>query len=494
MKSYWNEKKSCKFESLQNDINTDVCIIGGGLSGLTIGYYLSKKSNKDITIIEKDEICGHTSGHTTGKVTSQHGLFYKYLIDSKGVDFAKKYLAANEEAIDNIEKIAIEENIDCDFKRESAYVFTTEQKEVEKIKEEVVATRSIGKQSEFLENINLPINIFGAIKFNNQAFFHPVKYADGLCRAVINSNGKIYENTKAVEVKKDDDKFIVYTNNGKITADYVVIATRYPIINVPGYYFLKMYQSTSYAIIVDTNAKLEHGMYISSETPTISFRTIQDENKVLLQVVGYDFKTGEKVISNGYKELEQLIKSMYPNSNVLYKWTSEDCITLDKIPYIGRFSNMMENIYVATGYNKWGMTLSNIAGNIISDEILGRENKYEDIFKSTRLEPIKNRKELGNMIKQASNSIVFNKFKVPEEKLREIDKCVGKIIEIDGEKVGVYKDENGKIFQVNPVCTHLGCELSFNQEDKTWDCPCHGSKFTVEGKSIEPPSIKNLGE
>lgn len=462
------------------------------LQVLVCGYYLSKEYS--VAIIERDKVCGSTSGKSTGKITSQHGLFYKYLIESNGIDFAKKYMRANEQAINNIESIINNENIQCDFERTSAYIYTTKDNDVNKIKEEEKAVKKLQiVESEFVTNVELPINCKGAIKFNRQAKFNPAKYAQGLCNAILRRKGNIFEKSKVTNINRIDDKYEVYVNKNKIKADYVVIATRYPIISSPGFYFLKMYQSTSYAIVADVREDLFSGTYISSELPTTSFSTIKNNaGKKLLLAVGYDYKTGVEDLRDGYLRLEADIKKMYPEAEIIDKWSAEDCITLDKIPYIGRFSNMMPNVFVATGFNKWGNTTSNIAANIIKDMIINKENEYMDIFKSTRLAPIKNRQELGNMIKEANESILLSKFKVPNSEIESVKVNEGKIIKMDNKKVGVYKDEEGKVYVVKPVCTHLGCELYFNNADKTWECPCHGSKFSYKGEVLETPANKNL--
>ena len=224
----------------------------------------------------------------------------------------------------------------------------------------------------------------------------------------------------------------------------------------------------------------------------MSFRVIEDNGKKLLLAVGYDYKTGTEELKNGYTRLETAVRKMYPDAEVLYKWSAEDCISLDKIPYIGDFSVTMPSVYVATGFNKWGITSSNVAANIIADKILGKENEYEDLFKARRVEPIRNRVEVENMLKEANKSILMSRFKIPKDEIDDIRIGEGKIIEIDNKKVGVYKANTGEIFKVKPICTHLGCELYFNNIDKTWECPCHGSKFSYDGKSIEVPSNKNL--
>lgn len=333
----------------------------------------------------------------------------------------------------------------------------------------------------------------GAIKFPNQGQFNPKKYAIQLCDIIAKNGIDIYEKSIVTNVDKKDDCYVVIVNEKEIKAKHVILATHYPIINFPGFYFLKMYQSMSYVIAVDTNCNLPDGMYINNEIPTYSFRTTPYNGKRLLIVAGSDHKVGEKIpLENAYKILENKVKEIYPESKVLYRWCTEDCISLDKIPYIGDFSNIMPNLYVATGYKKWGITSSYVASKIITDKILGYENPYEDIFKATRLEPIKNHEELGNMIKESIHSLVINKLKGVPDTLEDVQNDEGKIIEIDGDKVGVYKDKNGKCFFIKPTCAHLGCELSFNNIEKTWDCPCHGSRYTYEGKVICEPAIKDL--
>ena len=493
MNSYWEEERKNHdlFEEIKEDKKVSVCIIGGGLTGLQTAYNLSDKL--DVVILEKDRICGSTSGKTTGKITSQHGVFYDYLINSQSKEFAKMYLEANEKAIQNIKDIIEKEEIECDLEKESSYVFTKQETKLDMIKNEQKAVDKLQKEkSDYVKEIELPTEISGAIEFKNQAQFHPLKYAYGLAKAIIKNDGKIYENTKVTDIKRENEKYVVYANKNKVIADYVVLATRYPIMNVPGYYFLKMYQSTSYAMVFDAKKKLFDGMYISYETPNVSFRTIKDGERELLLAVGYDYKTGTEELRDGYQRLEVIVRKMYPDAEVLYKWTAEDCISLDKIPYIGQYSSIMKNLYIATGFNKWGVTSSNVAANIITDKILQKENKYEEIFKSTRIEPIKNRQEMGDMLKEANKSILLSRFKIPKEELDNIKIGEGKIIKIDNTKVGVYKSKTGEIYKVKPICTHLGCELYFNNIEKIWECPCHGSKFTYDGKSIEVPSNKDL--
>ena len=246
-------------------------------------------------------------------------------------------------------------------------------------------------------------------------------------------------------------------------------------------------------IAVNTKKTLFNGMYISASNPVFSFRTAKYNGKKLLLIGGSEHKTGySSSYENTYGCLETLAKMYYPDCEVLFKWNTRDCVSLDKLPYIGLFSPNMPNVFVGTGFKKWGMSLSNVASNIIVDKICGNYNKYEYLFKPTRLNPIKNRIEFKDMLIQSTNSLFLDKLKHSDINFDDIATGSGGIIEINGEKVGIYKDESGKIYAVKPICTHLGCLLSWNDIDKTWDCPCHGSRFNFDGKNLYEPALKNL--
>ena len=493
MESLWIEttKNKINLKSLEGNEETEVCVIGGGLFGLTTAYYLTK-CGKKVIVLEKGEIGSKVSGNTTGKITSQHDLFYAHLIDDYGEEYAKKYLEANEKAIENIKQIIKEEQIDCDFSMQKSYVYTTKEDEVLEIQKEVEAVNKLGKDAKFVNKIDLPIKIKGAIEFDGQAQFHPRKYMLGLANSIIKQN-KIYQYTTVIDVEKNGEKYKVYTDKGSVEAKYIVMASHFPIMNMPGFYFVKMYQSTSYLIAVEIKSQLPQGMYINVKEPMYSFRTANYNGKEILLIGGVGNKTGEPIEDNShYEKLEKKAREMYPDCKILYRWNTRDCISLDKIPYIGEFSNLMKNVYVGTGFKKWGMTSTNVAANIVTDKIMGNKNKYEEIFTATRMKPIKNRWEVENMLKQTVNSIALNKFKIEPYNIEQIKNDNAAIIEINGDNIGVYKDVHGEIYAVKPNCSHLGCLLSWNNLDKTWDCPCHGSRFDYMGRNIYEPAIKNL--
>ena len=494
MKSLWlNENIIENFSELKENLETEICIIGGGIFGISTAYYLSKHRYK-VVLLEKDKIASKVTGHTTAKITSQHSLIYHYLLNQYGKNFAKKYYEANQKAIENIEKIINSNNINCDFKKQTSNIYTTNESEVNKIEEEIKALEELNIEATKIKESSLPFDIISGIEFPNQAQFNPIKYINGLVKIIKENNGLIFENTTCYDIKKEENSYICYTKNNKIKAKYIIIATQYPFINFPGIYFAKMYQSSSYVIGIDTKTELFNGMYINIQSPIYSFRTAIDNEKEILLIGGLDHKTGENIdYKSSYGLLEKKAKEWYPNCEIKYHWSTRDCITLDKIPYIGEFSNMLPNIYIGTGFNKWGMTSSNVAAKIITDKITEKENEFEEIFKATRVNPIINKDEVKNMISQTAKSLVIERFKEnSKEDIDNIKKETGKIIEINGEKVGIYKDIKGEVFAVKPVCTHLGCILNWNNADKTWDCPCHGSRFDYTGKNINNPAIKNL--
>ena len=382
---------------LSEDTSANVCIIGAGISGITLSYYLTKKGYKTI-VIERNEIGHGVTGHTTAKITSQHSLIYHYLSNQYGIKFAKKYFEANEEAIKNIEEIVRENNIDCDFERKNNYIYTINEENVEKIDEEAESLKYININAEKVEKSDLPFKIQKGVVFKNQAQFNPLKYLAGLTKYILNKGGRIYTNSLCTDIKRKDKEYEVYANGHKVYAKYVVLASQYPFLKIPGFYFAKMYQASSYVIGIKTKEKLPKDMYLSIDEPNFSFRKSGD---ILLII-------------------------------------------------------------------------------------------YEEIFKSTRFKPITNKDEMKNMLVDSTKSLVLDRIKAENIETDDIKPGSGTVVDLEGSKVGVYKDEDGKPHFIKPVCTHLGCILEWNDADKTWDCPCHGSRYDKYGKNIYGPATKNL--
>jgi len=476
MESVWSD--SCKLkkrEVLNKDIKTNTVIIGAGIAGILTGYML-KQNNIDVVLIDADEMLSGNTKNTTAKITSQHDLIYDKLISEFGEEKARQYAKANELAIKKYKEIIKERNIDCDFEEQPAYVYSL--KEIDSIKKEVDAANRVGISAEFVQNTNLPFEVKGAVRFNNQAQFNPLKFLKDISKDL-----KIYEDTRALEIKEN----LVITNRGNISANHIVVATHYPIMNAPGYYFMKMHQERSYVIALE-NADNVDGMYIDKEKNGCSFRNYKD----LLLLGAIDQRTGENEEGGSYDKLRKIAKDLYPNSKEKYHWSAQDCITIDHIPYIGRYSNSTPNVYVATGFNKWGMTSSMVSAMIISDMILGKDNDFAEIFSPNRFDLSLSVNNIADDMITTAKNFIAQKVHIPSSHIEHIKNGHAGIVEYNGNKVGVYKNNEGKEFIVTTKCPHLGCELKWNADELTWDCPCHGSRFDYEGKLIGSPAVKDL--
>ncbi|EOU1740594.1 FAD-dependent oxidoreductase [Clostridium perfringens] len=478
MKSVWSE--SCKFrkrEALNKDIKTDVLVIGAGIAGILTAYMLKQKG-RDVVLIDAAEIASGNTKNTTAKITSQHDLIYSKLITEFGEEKARQYAKANELAIKKYKEIIEDKRIECDFEEKPAYVYSLN--EVDVLKEEVEAAKNLGIDAEFVQEVNLPFKIKGALKFNNQAQFNPLKFLKGISNELV-----IYENTRALEIKEN----LVVTSGGNITANNIVVATHYPIMNAPGYYFMKMHQERSYVLALENTSEID-GMYIDLNKEGYSFRTYNN----LLLLGGISHRTGENEEGGSYDELRKVAKKLYPKAKEKYYWSAQDCMTIDGIPYIGRYSSETPNIYVATGFNKWGMTSSMVSAMIISDMILEKENDFSEIFSPRRFDLSLSINNIANDLIETAKNFIAQKVYIPSSEIEHIKNGHGGIIEYNGEKVGVYKDKEGKEFFVSTKCTHLGCQLSWNADELTWDCPCHGSRFDYKGRLIGSPATKDLVE
>lgn len=430
MESVWSDKtKLPSFQPLIGDRKTDVLIIGGGMAGILIASFLDV-AGVDYVLVEAETIGNGITKNTTAKITSQHGLIYNKLIHEFGIETARMYLQANESAVQNYRKLC--QTMGCDFEEKDAYVYSIDNQK--KLEDELEALHQIGYQAEFSKSLPLPFSIVGAVKFHKQAQFHPLKFLAGMSKDL-----HIYEHTKVLELTEQS----ALTNKGKITADKIIVATHFPFINKHGSYFLKMYQHRSYVLALE-NAPDVSGMYVDEAEKGMSFRNYQD----LLFIGGGDHRTGKK--GGCWQELEHFAKQHYPDANVNYHWATQDCMTLDSVPYIGHYSKNTPNFYVATGFNKWGMTSSMVSAMILSDMVQGKENPYASVFSPSRtiLRP----------------QLAVNAFVATLNLLTPSTKR----------------------------CPHMGCALKWNPEEHSWDCPCHGSRFTQEGNLIDNPSTGDL--
>ncbi|MEG1255899.1 FAD-dependent oxidoreductase [Clostridium sp.] len=477
MESVWSKSRYFqKRETLDSNIKADIVVVGAGLAGVLTAYMLQKKGLK-VIVIEAKTVASGNIERTTAKITSQHNLIYNKLIKEFGEEKAKQYADANELAIKKYREIINEKKIDCDFEEKSAYLYSLDK--VEDLKLEFEAAKKLGISAELVEKINLPFDIKLALKFNNQAQFNPIKFLEAISKDLT-----IYEHTRATEIKEKEN--VVMTEEGKITAEKIVVTTHFPIMNVPGFYFMKMHQERSYVLAIENVSNVD-GMYLDVDKDGYSFRNYKD----LLFVGGESHRTGKKVEDGSYDKLRIVAKDLYPDSKEKYHWSAQDCMTIDGIPYIGKYSPSTPNIYVATGFNKWGMTNSMVSAMILSDMISGNENDFSAIYSPSRFDMSSS---IGNLMKDGATTtknFIAEIVNIPDEQIEHIKNGHGGIVDYNGEKVGVYKDDKGKRYIVATKCPHLGCQLQWNADELSWDCPCHGSRFNYDGSIIDSPATKS---
>ncbi len=489
---YWMASTgSTDYPALEKDVKVDVAIVGGGIVGITAAYLL-KREKLTVAVIEADRIVQGATGHTTAKITSQHNLVYSKLIKHLGLEKAQQYADANESAISFIEKLITEKKIECDFSRQSAYVFTQSDKYIQQLQSEVEAAMSLGIKAEYLEQLPLPFKIKAAERFDNQAQFHPRKYLLALAKEIPGDGSHIFEQSRAVDFHEDNPCTVITGHGHKVIAKKVIIASHFPVYGSSGYYFARMYPEKSYALGVRINDKFPGGMYISAEEPGRSLRFTPFEDGELVIISGEHHKTGEGPNTNQhYQNLIEFAREIYGVTEILFRWSTQDYITLDDIPYVGKITSKSPNVYVAAGFRKWGMTNGTASAILLRDLIVKGESPWAPVYDPSRFEGDPMIKNLATTNINMAKHLIGDKLKsLP----KDIDLKSGeaKIISHDGDKVGVFKDKQGKIHAVDITCTHMGCDLAWNAAELSWECPCHGSRFTYEGEIIEGPALKSL--
>ncbi|MBA4538553.1 FAD-dependent oxidoreductase [Bacillus aquiflavi] len=491
--SYWTDSVNFKkFPALSENLEVDVAVVGGGITGITTAYLLIKEGLK-VALIDAGSILNGTTGHTTAKITAQHGIIYDEIISHFGEEIARLYFQANNEALQFIRNIVKEKEIDCDFTDEDAYIYTNDSQSINKLINESNAYEKIGINGDLIESIPLDIPIKSALVMKNQAQFHPLKYLKVLVNEITENGGLIFEDTTAVDVDYSEKTLVKMRNGHHIACDYVAVCSHYPFYDGLGFYPTRMYSERSYLMAVKTKNPFPGGMYISAEDPKRSLRdTVINGEKILL-VGGENHKTGQGISTiRHYEALRDFAQQTFGIETMLYRWSAQDLTTLDKIPYVGRITNEKENVLVATGYRKWGMTNSTAAAQIIRDIIVGKENPFIDVYTPSRFKADPSVKNFIKTNIDVAKHLIEGKLEYPLRTADELNHDEGSVVNVNGRRAGAYKDEKGQLYIVDTTCTHLGCELEWNSGDRTWDCPCHGSRFSIIGEVVEGPAEQPL--
>ncbi len=490
--SFWiDSTPTTAYPAFSNRLSVDVAIIGAGIVGLTAATQL-KKAGKTVAVIESGHVAAGVSGHTTAKVTSLHQLIYADLIEQIGEPKARLYGESNQAAIEYVAALVEAEHIDCDFSRQSAYTFAEPDSELDKIKDEVEAALKLGLPASFVQETSLPFAIAGAVKFDNQAQFHVRKYLLHLAQTLPGDGSHLLERTRVLKVE-EDDLCQVITEHGVINARDVIVATNLPILD-QGLFFAKTHPKRSYIVGAKIDpAKAPEGMFIGSGKGSHSIRTTPHEDGLLLLVGGEGHKVGTVTDTEAcYQKLETYVRDRFGIDTLDYRWSNQDMVSFDQLPYVGQLTPLSKHIYGATGFSLWGMSKGVMSGMLLSDLILGKENPYAELYEATRATPFLKPDLIKNGMDVAARW-VGDRFKnLQSSSLTEVSKGEGKLLTIDGDKIAAYRDEEGTVHAVSAVCPHLACIVSWNNAETSWDCACHGSRFSCDGKVLHGPSVKDL--
>jgi len=473
------------------DVEADVCVIGAGITGLTAALLL-KEAGQRVAVVEMDRVAAGVSGYTTAKVTALHGLIYDQVRSRHGADAARAYAEANVAGMELVARWTEERGIDCDLRRRDAVTYAAHGEDAEPIRKEVDAAVAAGLPAAFAEDVDLPWDVAGAVVVPDQLEFHPRRYLLALAGLIPGDGSHVFERTRALNVS-EGSPCRVKTDRATIAARDVLVTTHYPMLD-RGLFFARLSPERSYAIGVRIRGTVPQGMFLSTESPAHSTRAHPMEDGELLVVGGESHKTGQGGDTAArYERLEAWARERFDVERVDYRWSAQDCMPADGIPYVGRLNPVSRHLWTATGYKKWGLSNGTAAAMMLADLVRGNENEWASTFDSNRFKPTA---AATTLLKENVNVAIhfFGDRLAPPDAfaLEDLAPGQGGIVVDGGEKLAAFRDDDGTVHAVSPICTHLYCRVAFNSAERSWDCPCHGSRFDVDGRVIQGPAVRDL--
>lgn len=485
--------ETTEYDPLEDGLEVDTAVVGGGITGLTAALKLVE-AGQTVAVVESDRIVTGATGYTTAKLTSQHGLIYDDLRSNFGEQKAQQYANANEAAIDEVETLVEDLGIDCDFERRPAYTYAASPDDLDAVHAEVEAATSLGLPAEMADSTELPFEVPGAIRFDDQAQFHPRSYLLAIAERIHGNGSHVFEKTRARDIDPGTPCEVT-TSRGTVTADSVIVVTQFPFFDRNGY-FARMHPKQAYLLAVRIDGTPPKGMYFSTGSPPQTLRSHPVEDEELLLVGGQGHKTGENdpPTSERYRRCEEFARNQFDVESVEYRWSTHDYYSIDQVPFIGPLGPTTENVYVGTGFNGWGMTSGTAAGLILPELIRTGSHRWADVFDPLRVTPQASAKRFIR-----ENASVASHFAgdwtsallSPDELPAEGEAAV---VRKNGQPYGIYRDEDGRLHTVSAICPHMKCVVRWNDAERTWDCPCHGSRFTRDGSVVSGPALEGLTE
>lgn len=474
------------YPRFSGDTTADVVVIGAGITGLTTARLLVEQG-ASVVVVEAGSLCAGATGYSTAKASSLHGIAYRPTADRFSEEHARLYGEANEAGIAELVRLIELDGIDCDLERKSHVVYTTDPDTARSVLEEKAFAVALGLPVASDTPDELPFAVAASFAFENQAQLHPRSYCLGLARAIADAGGRIFTHTRAVDVRHSERE--VVTEHGVITADSIVVASHLPINNM-GAYFARAVPLRGYALAASVAGPVPQEMYISADEPTRSLRTYDGR----LIAAGEAHKVGDgSNTQEHYQNLENWVCRSFPIASIDYRWSTQDWKSADDLPYIGRMAGGGDDIYVATAFNKWGIAAGVAAAMIIRDLIDGRENPWHELYDATRIALPQNIKGIISESIDSAKHLVGDRIGMASSsEVEQLGPGQGVVIRKGTRPIAAARDDSGRLHVVSAVCTHLGCIVDFNEAEQSWDCPCHGSRFNIDGRVLEGPTVQDL--
>jgi glycine/D-amino acid oxidase-like deaminating enzyme/nitrite reductase/ring-hydroxylating ferredoxin subunit len=474
------------YPRLSADLKVDVAVLGGGIAGLTTALLL-KRDGARVAVIEAARVGSGVTGCTTAKVAALQQTAYRALRRRHGREGARVYAEASAASVEMVATFVAEEQIACDLERRPAFTYAARDRDRRTVEGEFEAAHEAGLPVALVSDVDLPFETYGAVRLDDQVQLHPVRYVQGLARAVDGGGSSVLEETRALSVDAGDPCRVT-TDRGTVTADQVVVATHYPLLD-RGLFFARLESQRSYCIAARIRGATPEGMSISAAGSTRSVRSYGE----LLVLGGEGHPTGaRKATPERYETLEEFARSHWDVVDVTHRWSAQDPVSWDLLPVIGRYHPAASRLFVASGFRKWGLTSATFAAQIISDLIAGRENPWAKRFNPSRVGG-RGLPKLATMSAKVAADLVGDRLlPATAGSAADVPPGEGRAIRDGLGKTGVYRDEDGTLHAVSLRCTHLGCLLRFNAAERSWDCPCHGSRFDVDGAVLEGPATRPL--
>jgi glycine/D-amino acid oxidase-like deaminating enzyme/nitrite reductase/ring-hydroxylating ferredoxin subunit len=489
--SYWVASSNPPhYDSLNRNLITDVVVIGGGIVGVLTAYLL-KQAGKKVVLLESRRLLQGVTGFTTAKLSVCHNPIYKHIVDTFGADKAQQYAAANAWAINWVESTAQNQKLACDFRRSNLTMYAQNEVGKKELEAEMAACQTADLNVTLTDNLGVPFPAVAGLVFPNQAYFHPLSFLLPLAQHIPGDDSYIFEDSRVIEVQ-ENESCVVRTKNFAIQSQQVVVASHFPIYD-PAMYFARLRPFRDYAIAFRLSEPVLPEMYVSADDSGYTYRPQPNKKGDLLIVSGGVHTVGEGGDTRQhYEQIEQFMRKHFKVKDIAYSWSTQDLAPVDKIPYIGKISPKHHHTFVATGFNGWGMAHGVVAAHLIHDLIIGKPNELVELYNPARFKPIKSAPKLAEGGVTTAKNLIRRILPASKQKVAEMKPGDAGIIETDQGKLAVYKDRQGKVHALSPTCTHMGCSVSWNSAEESWDCACHGSRFSPDGKVLHSPAVKDL--